>query len=128
MLRDLKVLFINYHHKKDNIIKELLNLNFYSLDITYNFIDTLNILKINKYDLIISDFVLEDNKILELLERIKKNPNCLNIPIILIRENENNIIINKILNTIGNYEVISLPLQPEKILNIFEKFNNKKLS
>jgi len=122
LIKELKILFINYHNNKKHLITDFLNMGFYSVDITYNFIDTLNILNVNKYDFIFSDFSSDDVKILELLER--KHKNCINTTIILITEKKNNLLLNKILNTIGNYEIISSPICIEKISTLLNKFNN----
>ena len=104
---------------------DFFKIGFFSVDITYNFIDTLNKINFNNYDIIFSDFNLDDSKILELLERIKKHQHCLNVPIVLIIEESHNLILDKILNIIGGYEVITLPISPEKVSTILKRFEKK---
>lgn len=119
-------LFINYHNNRDRIIVDFLSLDILSLDITYNFIDTLNIINSKKYDIIFCDFSINESKILELLERIKKHHHCKNVPIVLIVENEHNLLIDKILEVLGGYDTISLPISYEKVYSILEKNNIEK--
>ena len=86
-----RVLIVDDNEMTLTLVSKILELEGYQVDIASNSIDTINLIVINKYDLLILDVMMPDMNGYDLCRKLRGEPYNLETPVMILTAEGNNL-------------------------------------
>jgi DNA-binding response OmpR family regulator len=88
---NLRILIVDDNEMTLTLVSKILELEGYKVDIASNAIDTFNLIRLNKYDLLILDVMMPDMNGYDLCASLRSEPYNMTTPVMILTAEGNNL-------------------------------------